>query len=227
MRWPSSSRSARTSSSRSAARRLPATACSRKAETADERRFLERLRSALPGLASGQRYVVAYSGGLDSTVLLAGAARLVDPARLRALHVDHALHLDSADWARQCERTAAGLGVPFESVRVRVDVAAGTGVEAAARAARYAALGDRLLPDETLLTAHHADDQLETVLLRLLRGTGVRGLRGILPTARLGSGRVARPLLELTRAELRAIAELWGLSWLEDPSNRSVDFDRN
>src|SRR5690606_37071371 len=107
------------------------------------------------------------------------------------------------------------------------DAAAGTGIEAAARAARYAALGERLAPDETLLTAHHADDQLETVLLRLLRGAGVRGMRGILPAARLGAGRVARPLLELTRAELRAVAERWGLSWLEDPSNRSVDFDRN
>lgn len=193
----------------------------------DERRFLERLRSALPDLSSGRRYAVAYSGGLDSTVLLAGAARLVDADRLRALHVDHALHPDSADWARHCERTAARLGVPFESVRVRVDAAAGTGIEAAARAARYAALGERLAPDETLLTAHHADDQLETVLLRLLRGAGVRGMRGILPAARLGAGRVARPLLELTRAELRAVAERWGLSWLEDPSNRSVDFDRN
>ncbi|MFO7286133.1 MAG: tRNA lysidine(34) synthetase TilS [Gammaproteobacteria bacterium] len=193
----------------------------------DERGFLERLRSALPGLSEGARYAVAYSGGLDSTVLLAGAARLVDPSRLRALHVDHGLQPDSADWSRHCERVCARLRVPFECLRVHVDIAAGTGVEAAARAARYAALGAQLTPGEILLTAHHADDQLETVLLRMLRGAGVRGLRGILPEADLGAGRVVRPLLELTRAELRAIAALWELEWVEDPSNRSLEFDRN
>ncbi|MGB7215242.1 MAG: ATP-binding protein, partial [Gammaproteobacteria bacterium] len=93
----------------------------------DERGFLERLRSALPGLSEGARYAVAYSGGLDSTVLLAGAARLVDPSRLRALHVDHGLQPDSADWSRHCERVCARLRVPFECLRVHVDIAAGTG----------------------------------------------------------------------------------------------------
>src|SRR5690606_28052239 len=96
-----------------------------------------------------------------------------------------------------------------------------------ARRARYAALAAELAPGEILLTAHHADDQLETLLLRLLRGTGVRGLRGILPVARLGRSLVARPLLGFTRAELAAVADRWGLEWLEDPSNRSLDFDRN
>src|SRR5690606_15012110 len=112
-------------------------------------------------------------------------------------------------------------------VRVAADTRDGIGIDAAARRARYAALAARLEPGETLLTAHHADDQLETLLLRLVRGSGVRGLRGILPLARLGPGRVARPLLGFTRAELAAAAERWGLDWLEDPSNRSVDFDRN
>src|SRR5690606_32177861 len=147
--------------------------------------------------------------------------------QIRALHVDHGLHPDSADWARRCERACAGLGVPFIALRVRVDSRDGIGIEAAARRARYAALAAELAPGETLLTAHHADDQLETLLLRLLRGTGVRGLRGILPVARLGRSLVARPLLGFTRAELAAVADRWGLEWLEDPSNRSLDFDRN
>lgn len=160
-------------------------------------------------------------------MLLAAAARVVDRDRLRALHVDHDLQSGSADWARHCAEVCAALDVPFDSIRVRVDLAAGIGLEAAARAARYSALGARLRPGEILLTGHHADDQLETLLLRLFRGSGVRGMRGILPAGVLGAGGVRRPLLEFTRAELRALAELWALEWLEDPSNRSVDFDRN
>jgi len=182
----------------------------------------------LPRPASAEaRIAVALSGGLDSTVLLAALSRIPDVGRLRALHVDHALHRDSAAWARHCEVLCARLRVPIAVVRVAVDTRDGIGIEAAARRARYAALAARLEPGETLLTAHHADDQLETLLLRLVRGSGVRGLRGILPVARLHPGRVARPLLGFTRAELAAAAERWGLDWLEDPSNRSVDFDRN
>jgi tRNA(Ile)-lysidine synthase len=182
----------------------------------------------LPGPPSPDgRSAVAYSGGLDSTVLLAGMTRLTGIGRVRALHIDHALHPDSAHWARRCAEVCAVLGVPFESARIEVDVRSGTGIEAAARAARYAALVERLDPGESLLTAHHADDQLETLLLRLFRGTGVRGLRGILPTGPAGAGRLARPLLDCTRAELRAIAAHWSLAWLEDPSNASLELDRN
>ena len=197
-------------------------------EADGDRPFLERLRAALSRETSEDaRFAVAFSGGLDSTVLLAALSRITDTAQIRALHVDHGLHPDSAEWARRCERVSARLGVPFVAVRVRVDPHQGIGIEAAARRARYAALAAELAPGEILLTAHHADDQLETLLLRLLRGTGVRGLRGILPVARLGPSRVARPLLGFTRAELAAVAERWGLEWLEDPSNRSLDFDRN
>jgi tRNA(Ile)-lysidine synthase len=192
-------------------------------------RFLDRLRAALDSCVprDGRRFAVAFSGGLDSSVLLAAMSRLGGSAPLRALHVDHALHSDSADWERHCRAVAAVLGVRYDSVRVFVDRDAPAGLEAAAREARYAAFAGRLEDGETLLTAHHADDQLETLLLRLLRGTGVRGLRGILPYASLGRGAVARPLLDFRRDELRAQAERFRLEWLEDPSNRDVDLDRN
>ncbi len=158
-------------------------------------------------------------------MLLAALARLAVPG-LRALHVDHGLHADSAAWERRCRATAEGLGVPYGGVRVAVEPG-GAGPEAAARKARYAAFAAHLAPGETLLTAHHADDQLETLLLRVLRGTGVRGLRGVLPRARLGAGFLARPLLDFRRAELRGIAVAWRLNWLEDPSNADLAFDRN
>jgi len=186
------------------------------------------VRAGLPTpTSSASRYAVAFSGGLDSTVLLAAMATIAERGTLRALHVDHGLHPDSGDWAAHCARVAERLGVPFAGLVVTLDRSAGIGLEAAARRARYAALAEALAPDEVLLTAHHADDQLETLLLRLLRGAGVRGMRGILPVARLGGRHVARPLLGFTRAELAAVAERWHLDWLEDPSNRSLEFDRN
>jgi tRNA(Ile)-lysidine synthase len=112
-------------------------------------------------------------------------------------------------------------------VRVDARAQAGESPEAAARAARYGALAARLQPGEVLLTAHHGDDQLETVLLQWLRGGGLRALAGMAPVAAFASGWHARPLLGFTRAELREWAELQRLDWLEDPSNLDPRFDRN
>ena len=110
----------------------------------------------------------------------------------------------------------------MDLVTVDLDLAAaaGEGLEARARDARYRAFAERLAPREMLLTAHHADDQLETVLLRLFRGAGIKGLRGVLPSRTLGPGFVGRPFLDFGRAELEAAARAWGLGWVEDPSNR-------
>ncbi|HEX6998449.1 MAG TPA: tRNA lysidine(34) synthetase TilS [Gammaproteobacteria bacterium] len=189
--------------------------------------FLARLREALEALPlEAPRLAVAYSGGVDSTVLLAALVRLDHGRALRALHVNHGLAADADRWEARCARAAAAFGVPFAAARVRV-APDGKGVEAAARRARYDALAQLLAPGEVLLTAHHADDQLETVLLRLLRGAGVRGLRGIAPFAPFGAGFLARPLLGFSRAEIRATAERWGLEWIDDPSNASLEHDRN
>ena len=173
------------------------------------------------------RLTVAFSGGLDSTVLLAALCRLELPTRVRAAHVDHGLHPQSAAWSAHCATTAAAFGAEFVAVRVAVDLTAGQGLEAAAREARYRVLGELLGPGEWLLTAHHADDQLETLLLRLLRGTGVRGLRGIIAFGPFAAGSLGRPLLSFTREQLRAQAVAWNLPWLEDPSNRESRHDRN
>lgn len=170
---------------------------------------------------------VAFSGGLDSTVLLhALAARADLRARgLRALHVDHGLHPRSADWAAHCRATCGGLGVDCTVLRVTV-APAGEGPEAAAREARYAALESALEEDEVLAVAHHRDDQAETVLLRLLRASG-DGLAGMRPLRRLGRGWLWRPLLGVDRATLAAEARAGGLAWISDPSNEATGFDRN
>ena len=173
--------------------------------------------------------LVAFSGGPDSTALLLALHELLEESgreRLRAAHVDHGLQNEAAGWVEHCRAAAGVLGVPLTccEVEVRAD---GRGVEAAARRARYAALKTLMQPGECLLTAHHQDDQWETVLLRMLRGTGVAGLAGIRESRAFGDGWLLRPLLDVPRAELRAWLEQRGASYIEDPSNRDTGFDRS
>lgn len=189
----------------------------------------EALWGAL-GAPSGAGWAVAYSGGHDSTVLLHAMTALrprLGPARLRALHVDHGLAAESGDWARACRETCTRLGVACEVMVVDAGAASGESPEAAAREARYAALAGALLPGEVLLTAHHADDQLETVFLQLLRGAGVAGLAAMPRDVALGPGRHRRPLLDFTRAELACWAEEQGLRFVDDPANREPRYARS
>ncbi len=198
----------------------------------------ERLRAALESAFAGiagptAGSCIALSGGLDSTVLLAGIADLVgrsDGALLqpvRAIHVDHGLHQDAVRWSEHSASVARSFGIGCEIVRVDARPGAGESPEAAARAARYGVLEERLRPDEVLLTAHHADDQLETVLLQWLRGGGLRSVAGMQPVAPFARGWHVRPLLDFTRGELRDWARAARLEWLEDPSNLDTRFDRN
>lgn len=171
--------------------------------------------------------MVALSGGLDSTLLLDAFKRANVAARVVAIHVDHGLHEDSADWSAHCATVADALGISLITRKLELEPQPGQSVEAVAREARYRVFAESLGEGDVLVTAHHADDQLETVLLRILRGTGVRGLTAIHALGRLGDGWLARPLLPFTRAELAAEARRLGLSWLEDPSNVDQRFDRN
>jgi len=196
-------------------------------------RLLHALNECLDGADSPPpaALCVALSGGLDSTVLLASLGRLRSDGRLalpvRALHVDHGLHPQSPDWAVACRDLARSLAVDLQEIRVDARPAPGESPEAAARSARYAALKARLAPGEVLLTAHHADDQLETVLLQWLRGGGLRAVAGMARRARFGPGWHVRPLLGFARDDLRAWAGLSELGWQEDPSNLDSRFDRN
>ena len=171
---------------------------------------------------------VAFSGGADSTALLAAlAAQATLRRRLRAIHVDHGLQPASRAWARHCREVAARLGVPFVLRRVRVNCGPGQSLEAQARAARYAALAQELAAGELLLTAHHQDDQLETVLLQLLRGAGLAGLAAMPAVMPFAAGLLCRPLLSVRRAELTAFTQRRGLPCIEDPANADERFDRN
>jgi len=169
------------------------------------------------------------SGGVDSVWLLYRCWRLREARpglRLRAVHVHHGLLPQADAWLRHCESLCARLDVPLEVIRLGLVPRPGESIEAAAREARYAALERLLEPGEALLTAHHQDDQLETVLLQLLRGAGVAGLAAMPGSRPFGRGHHLRPLLAMTRAAIVAEARQAGLEWVEDPSNAAGRFDR-
>jgi len=193
----------------------------------------ERL-APLIGAQDEAALAVALSGGADSAALLGAAAALgaaplqaLGPRlRLRAIYVDHGL-VAAAPLAAAAAAAAARLGVPLAALAVEVVAGRGESLEAAARSARYAALAQALAPGECLLTAHHREDQAETLLLQLLRGAGLPGLAAMPAAARLGAGWLLRPLLDVPRAALRAYALAEGLPWHEDPMNADARFDRS
>jgi len=172
---------------------------------------------------------VAFSGGPDSSALLHALAQLsVARARgLRALHVDHGLHADSAAWAEHCRHFCVALALPCEVLRVQLDTGKGKGLEAAARDARYAAFATQLREGEWLLLGHHRDDQVETVLLKLLRGAGPEGLGGMRALRPFGHGQLWRPLLDLSRQQLRDYVQTHALDCIDDPSNADTRLARN
>ncbi|HYQ39380.1 MAG TPA: tRNA lysidine(34) synthetase TilS [Pseudomonas sp.] len=187
-----------------------------------------RLLHVLEPWRQAPAWTIAFSGGLDSTVLLHLLARLrarhaLPP--LSAIHVHHGLQAVADAWVEHCRAQCAALNVPLEVRHVRV--APGASVERAAREARYAAFAEVLGRGEVLLVAQHRDDQAETLLLRLLRGAGVRGLAAMRGSRPLAAGFLLRPLLDIGRAELEGWARAQGLAWIEDPSNADTRLARN
>lgn len=177
--------------------------------------------------ASGYR--VAYSGGCDSHVLLHAMASLRGQlkAPVSAIHINHGLSPHADDWARHCRQICDALSLPLAEVNVHAHPKLGESPEAAAREARYAACAELLESGEGLLLAHHQNDQAETLLLQLLRGSGVKGLSAMPQTGDFAAGWLGRPLLVYSREALLRYAEQEGLHWIDDPSNFDTDLDRN
>ena len=176
-----------------------------------------------------RQLLVAFSGGLDSTVLLHQLVLLreQDPSlTLRAVHVHHGLSAHADDWVAHCRQICQQWQVPLVVHRVTL-ARGGLGVEAHARAARYQAFQDTLNAGEVLVTAQHQDDQCETLLLALKRGSGPTGLSAMAPSSAFAGSRLLRPLLNETRESLRQWALAHQLSWIEDESNQDDTYDRN
>ncbi len=188
------------------------------------------LLQILNELPPPRRYLIALSGGCDSIVLLHAMAAIRDellPAELVAVHINHGLQPDAPAWAAHCAQVSRQLGIELIQIALDLQVAKGESLEAAARDARYRAIKAETAVGDMLLTAQHQDDQAETLLLQLLRGSGPGGLASMPQCTAFGAGFHARPLLVFTRKQLHQYAVGQGLLWIEDRSNQDLRFDRN
>lgn len=165
--------------------------------------------------------LVAYSGGLDSTVLLQAVVNAFGAEKCRALHLDHQINEASGDWRRHCERVANELGVEITCESASLQKG---NLELQARAVRYGFFERQLNGSQVLLMGHHRDDLVETRLWQLLTG---RAMIGIPSSRKLGLGSIARPFLDWSRTELQGLAYAEDFAWIEDPSNEDTSFDRN
>ncbi len=173
-----------------------------------------------------ERVVLAFSGGVDSCVLLHLLISHSRPFNILLWHVNHGIQ-DTADEMEAFSRSIARLyNLPIEVSHLNLH-ANMANLESEAREARYALFERALTTDDCLLTAHHADDQVETLLLNILRGSGSAGLRGIAPNRPMGDSILLRPLLEVSRVEITDYALHHKLEWFDDPSNLSQRFNRN
>ncbi|NNK31699.1 MAG: tRNA lysidine(34) synthetase TilS [Xanthomonadales bacterium] len=189
----------------------------------------EAVLARLAQLPRPQKYWVGFSGGADSTALLQALHECRDelPAALHAIHFHHGLQESASDWPEHCAAFCQERDIPFQVESLEIETGGGTSLEEESRNARYRVVGRLLGHDEMYLTAHHAEDQAETLFLNLLRGSGVEGLAGIPALRNLEHGWVARPLLDQRRADLEAFLEQRDIEWLSDPSNEDTRFDRN
>lgn len=174
------------------------------------------------------RFYLGYSGGVDSHVLLHLCASITAlRSKITAVYVHHGLQAEADGWAEHCQKIAQQCAVKFKVLRVNALPMQGESPEEAARNARYAALKTLIDTDCALLVAQHREDQLETVLLQLFRGSGLRGLSGMPETMAFGQGIMLRPLLNVAKQEILDYAGMHHLQWIEDPSNAQSDYDRN
>ena len=173
------------------------------------------------------RYVVGYSGGIDSTVLLHAINKMTGDIPVVAVHINHQLIPQAAEWEKHCRKFSESISVEFLSRKVIIDMNSGYGLEAASRKGRYDSFKQLIRKNDYLLTAHNQDDQVETVLLNIFRGCGLRGIRGIPASRKFFEGRLVRPLLRVSRNEISEYANKYKLSWIEDPSNQYQKYDRN
>lgn len=191
-----------------------------------------KLERAFASFPNSSTFYIAFSGGLDSTVLLHAAKRAAQtlaPKRqiyLKAIHVHHGISENADSWSEHCQAVCARLDIPLTVEHVFLELSNGS-FEGAARDARYAVFNRLLSDDDVLLMAHHEDDQYETVLMRIMRGGDSSLLAGIPECRKFDQGSLFRPFLDVRRAELEGYACKHGLDWVDDESNRATYIDRN
>lgn len=191
---------------------------------------IDAFYTTLTSLTKNRCFYIAYSGGLDSHVLLYMMARLrhtYPDLKLNAIHIHHGLNTCADIWEQHCETICTDLKVDYQCRRLNLNPQHGESLEAVARQARYQAFSEILPAHSDLLLAHNQNDQAETVLLQLLRGAGPKGLSAMPHCKVFSVGHLIRPLLDFTRDEIQSYAEQNQLEWHEDSSNAETRFDRN
>jgi tRNA(Ile)-lysidine synthase len=179
-----------------------------------------RVESFIDSLPENTGYLIAYSGGADSTALL---HLFANTNNVRAIHINHGIQSEAQSWQKHCQQTCDQLNIPLVIERANLADAS----ENSCRIARYDFFEKHLKPKEILLTAHHAEDQAETVLLKLMRGTGIKGLCGMEKCRKFTQGFIARPLLEMTKTDLKGYLIDNTIEWIEDTSNLDNSYKRN
>lgn len=200
-----------------------------------QEQFNTRLKDFLETHTRIDALVVAYSGGLDSQALLHLCKHFIDtgasksstrPAlKLKAIHVNHGIHPEAKNWQVFCEKNCQRIDSDFISETIHISQS--NNLEAQARRLRYACFEKHCGEKEVLLTAHHQDDQLETILFRLFRGGGIDALSGMPATRNLSRALLFRPLLNESKSQLLVYAQEKQLEWIEDDSNQDTNFSRN
>ena len=189
----------------------------------------DRLKDFFQAQGFAKTYWIAYSGGLDSHVLLhlCNELRKNHPLNLRAVYVNHQLSPNAAAWGAHCAAICHDLQIELIQKNIDLSRITDQSPEEAARLARYQVFAELIASSDILITAHQQDDQAETVLLQLLRGAGPKGLSAMPQIKPFAKGFHARPLLDLSRAELKKYAENQQLTWIEDESNGDTGYTRN
>ena len=189
----------------------------------------ELIVSAIANCPEPPHVYIGYSGGVDSHVLLHLAASISTlKDKITAVYIHHGLQVDADSWAIHCEKTAHDLSVNFKLLHVDAFAKSGESPEEAARNARYTALKSLMIADDdVLMIAQHREDQLETVLLQLFRGSGLQGLAAMPERMTFGKGLLLRPFLSVAKKDIDAYALQHNLSWVEDPTNSTDAYDRN
>jgi len=183
-------------------------------------------------IIEAKNFLIAYSGGVDSHVLLHLCAQLKNAPTgsdqsFAAVYIDHGLSPHAKKWGMHCQHICYELDIPLTIIEIDAYPKSGQSPEAAARLARYHAFAEILKSNECLLTAQHLNDQAETLLLQLLRGSGTRGLAAMPRLKRFSRGHLCRPLLHNRKTDILTYAKQHRLEWIEDESNYEERFDRN
>jgi len=191
--------------------------------------LLQAVRSFSAEFNAVKTFWIAFSGGLDSQVLLSIYSKLRTEMHLdvRAIHINHGISPYANTWAIHCKNSCERLGIHYVERTIELNLQAGDSLEEIAREKRYAIFAEYLEEGDVLITAHHQDDQAETVLLQLMRGAGPKGLAAMPFSKPFGKGLQVRPLLSFPRSDLQQYATENALTWIEDESNQNLSFARN